>query len=141
MSASAWNDITSSTISNLWHQLLGVGSSQDQSTIDPHEEQISCDSLAVQFDSNLTSEDIDTWLGEDANDPRYQLLTDDEIVQAVTEQASDTDEDEEGEDTVTMQAIPPHKEVASMLDKCLLWSNSKKKAGRHHFYYSKRYMI
>ena len=130
MSASAWNDITSSTISNSWHQLLRAGSSQDQSTIDPHEEQISCDSLAVQLDSNLTSEDIDTWLGEDANDPGYQLLTDDEIVQAVTEQASDTesDEDEEGEDTVTMQAIPPHKEVASMLDKCLLWYEQQKES-------------
>ena len=118
MSASVWDDITTTTILNSWNPLLTHSSNQDQST--NGEQEVLLDSLAAQFDSNLVPEDIDIWLGEDANG--YQLYTEDEIVRSVTEQANDTDEEEEEEqDTTQTQPIPTHKEVTSMLDKCLVW--------------------
>jgi hypothetical protein len=100
MSASAWDDITTTTVLNSSPTLLTNSGNQDQST---HEEQeVSFDSFVAQLDSDLAPENIDIWLGEDdiwlgedANDPSYQLLTEDKIVKSVTEQAIDIDKEEE----------------------------------------------
>lgn len=78
--------------------------------------------LAQQLNANLSTSghcvDIDTWLNEDANDPGYQLLSDEDIIEQVTatNEESDNDDDNEGS-----SGVPSNGEVADMLDKCLLW--------------------
>lgn len=42
--------------------------------------QSDCQTLLHQLDTSLDDEDISNWLNVDANDPGYQLLTEEEII-------------------------------------------------------------
>ena len=60
-----------------------------------------CEDLARQLDSNLQDEDIREWMNGDSDDLGYQLLSDDDIIQLVTQQDEPTKEDEEDDCEVT----------------------------------------
>ena len=79
-----------------------------------------CEDLVRQLDSNLQDEDIREWMnGGDSDDLGYQLLSDDDIIQHVTQQDEPAKEDEE--DDCEESDIPSAIEVKDMLDKCLVW--------------------
>lgn len=125
MSAAAWDDIPTSTITKSWRKLLHVqiGESTTPSTDDVEDRVRSdCETLLCQLDSNLQDEDINNWLNVDTDDQGYQLLSDEEIVQQVTsQQPEDALEDENEEDEAEELDIPSSGEVTAMLDRCLLW--------------------
>ena len=85
--AAAWEDISALSLAKYCHKLLG-GPSQDgtKNKTSPCEDQSNeptCKELIHQVDNNLSDEDKEQWLGEDVNDPGYQLLSEEEIVQKV----------------------------------------------------------
>ena len=53
-----------------------------------------CEDLVRQLDSNLPEEDIE-WMNGDSDDQGYQLLSDKDIIQHVTQQDETTEEDDE----------------------------------------------
>ena len=78
-----------------------------------------CEDLAWQLDCNLQDEDIREWMNGSSDDQGYQLLSEDDIIQHVTQQDETTKEDEE--DDCGKSDIPSAIEVEDMLDKCLVW--------------------
>jgi hypothetical protein len=95
MSAAAWADIPASTLIRSWHKfLLSSEESIDVGDGNSNIESESCETIAHQLDENLTNEDISTWLNDDSFDPRYQLLTDEEIINQVTFDQESEEEDD-----------------------------------------------
>ena len=133
MIADAWNDVLSSTLCKSWFKLLGSNISKNPQTSDSNASDSadlseSCESIAKQLDSSLTSEDIAEWLAADSEDPGYQYATDEEIIQQVLQgtisEESDSEEDEDGPSPLTCT----HGEAASMLDTALQWYEQQKEA-------------
>ena len=77
---------------------------------------VNIEEFLQQLDSNLTDEDVTSWLSEDACDPGYQVLSDD-ITQVSDHQSDDNSTDEE-EDEAHLPDIPSSGKVA---DKCVSW--------------------
>ena len=121
MSAAAWEDISTLTLAKSWHKLLG-GQNGTEDETSPCEDQSSeptCEELIRQVDNNLSDEDIEQWLGGDVNNPGYQLLSKEEIIQQVRNEVAPA-EDESNEDP-DKPNIPSNGEAAEMLDKCIRW--------------------
>ena len=122
MTADAWDDIPSLTLSKSWLKLLGTGHRITETSDDNAEEQ-TCEELAKQLDNNLSDSDISDWIGADNCDPGYQVLTDQDIVEQVTrtdtQPSTENDPDSESEDSSC--DIPTNGEAMEMLDKCLAW--------------------
>ena len=125
MTAAAWDDLPSLTLARSWNKLLCIGdiTEQSSSTVPIESDQAGsatkCEDLARQLDSNLQDEDIREWMNGDSDDLGYQLLSDYDIIQHVTQQNELTKEDEE--DDCEESDIPSAIEVKDMLDKCLVW--------------------
>lgn len=90
--------------------------------------------LAHQLNDSFSGSDlyidIESWLNEDAGDPGYQLLSDDDIIEQVTatNEQSDIDNSDDDDDSGDTESIPSNGEVADMLDKCLLWYEQQKES-------------
>ena len=125
MTAGAWDDIPSLTLSKSSLKLLGTGHRIITETSDDNAEEqtISCEELTKQLDNNLSDSDISDWIGADSCDPSYQVLTDQDIVEQVTsmdtQPSTENDPDSESEDSSC--DIPTNGETMEMLDKCLAW--------------------
>ena len=101
MTAQAWNDIPRLTLTRSWNKLLLVVESTDQSTSAENDQAsatVECEDLARQLHSDLHNEDIREWMAGDSDDQGYQLLSDDDIIQHVTQQHEITEEDDEDGD-------------------------------------------
>lgn len=122
MTAGAWDDIPSLTLSKSWLKLLGTGHGITETSDDNAEEQ-TCEELAKQLDNNLSDSDISDWIGADSCDPGYQVLTDLDIAEQVTstdtQPSTENEPDSESEDSSS--DIPTNGEAMEMLDKCLAW--------------------
>ena len=92
------------------------------------DDQKTCEMLVRDLDSNLTDEDIRSWLDSDGNDPGYQLLSNDDIISNITSpnQVEDSSEEDEG-DTDTHE-IPTCGAVADMLDEYIVWYKQQKES-------------
>ena len=70
---------------------------------------------------------VEEWLQIDASDPGYAILSDDEIVQTVTNpetvETDDSDSDELHDDP-----IPSHAKACEMLKECILWAEQQPEA-------------
>ena len=76
------------------------------------------------FQSELNQAEIQAWLENDEQDPGFQLLTEEEICAAVTQNTQEdnvSDESDEEESSVTTQCPVSHSSAAYMLDKSLQW--------------------
>ena len=76
MTAAAWDDIPSLTLSKSWLKLLGTHHGISETSEDQ-----TCEELAKQLDSNLSDRDISDWIGADGCDLGYQVLTNQEIIE------------------------------------------------------------
>lgn len=128
MTATAWEDLPPMTITKSWNKLLQSGdTNSSESSLSPVDSEAQDNNptnaevleLAHQLDSNLEDEDVCDWMNIDSGDQGYQLLTDEEIVQQVT-QTNEIAEEEEDEQCEN-EDVPSSREVTDMLDKCLLW--------------------
>ena len=70
MSAAAWDDIPTETLTRSWHKLLQTDKGATASSTDHLEDNNSvksnCEALLHEHDSNLQDEDISNWLNVDA---------------------------------------------------------------------------
>jgi hypothetical protein len=76
-----------------------------------------------QVNSTLSDQEIDSLLQEDQDDPKYQLMSDEDIIQEVTS-SQDNEACEnggEGHDEDFDAHISSAGEVAYMLEKCMDW--------------------
>ena len=121
MTAAAWDDIPSLTLSKSWLKLLGTGHGISETSDNSAQDQ-TCEELAKQLDTNLSDSDISDWIGTDSCDPGYQVLTDQEIIEQVTctnpQLSTENESDSESEDS---SSVPTNGEAVEMLDKCLTW--------------------
>lgn len=126
MTAAAWDELPPLTLAKSWRKLLHTGDTNKQSSSaepeesDPTSSEKQCKELACQLDASLQDEDISEWMNVDSDDQGYQLLSDDGIVQLVT-QPDTTEEDDEEDESEERHDIPSCGEVKDMLDRCLLW--------------------
>ena len=121
MTAAAWEDIPSLTLTKSWNKLLRTESTAEVS-VDSGDGSDEVLQLAQQLDSNLETEDVNTWINVDSGDKGYQLLSDEDIVKQVTQtnDKEDTEEDD-GDEIEEIKDTPCSGDVKDMLDKCLLW--------------------
>ena len=69
MTAIAWDDLPSSTLTRSWNKLLPtVDSTHEQSSSDDSNPAVDCEDLACQLDSGLQEEDIREWIDGDSDD-------------------------------------------------------------------------
>ena len=81
MTAEAWDDIPSLTLSKSWLKLLGIGHGISETSYDSAQDQ-TYEELAKQLDNNLSDSDIR--IGAHSCDPGYQVLIDQDIIEQVT---------------------------------------------------------
>ena len=123
MIAAAWDDLPPLTLTRSWNKLLAVVASTEQSSSVESDQACvaaECEDLAHQLDSGLQDEDIREWMDGDSDDHGYQLLTDEDIIQHISQSDKTTKEDEE-ESSEESHNIPSCGEVKDMLDKRLIW--------------------
>ena len=131
MSASAWDDIPAVTLTRSWNKLLvsDKTAASNKETEDADSEEQSVESLAKELDHNLSDQEINEWLNEDANDPGYQIFTDEEIVQQVVgpsaEEVADLDDDADQDEP---DATISSGQAADMLDQCMKWYERQEEA-------------
>ncbi|XP_069168380.1 tigger transposable element-derived protein 7-like [Procambarus clarkii] len=105
--AKQWNELKVTTLKNAWNKILspvpGENKDEDDYDFEGFDNAI-FETLGDAGEEDLQLSDVTEWLDNDAADPGYGELTDDEIIQCVTGNA---DEDaEEEEDTCSMLPIP-----------------------------------
>jgi len=123
MIAEAWDTLTEQNLRNAWRKLW----------IDPEESP--AEEESVNSDSNDLNEfvglfnsipgftdcdntDAADWLNDDANDPGYEILGDDEIVSSVKNQP---DDDSDSDESVDATKAPSHAEAFSAFETGLEW--------------------
>ena len=128
MIADAWENLLASTLSKSWLNILGSSCMlSPESEPETSNQDESCESLLQQVDDTLTPEEVEDWLNVDLNDPGYQLATDDEIIQQVSQCTPTETSDTEDED-ISAEKIINCGEAADMLEKCLKWYEEQKEA-------------
>ena len=118
MTATAWEDIPSLTLMKSWNKLLRTA----EVSVDSGDGIDEVLQLAQQLDSNLETEDVNTWINVDSGAKGYELLSDEDIVKQVTQtnDKEDTEEDD-GDETEEIKDIPCSGDVKDMLNRYLLW--------------------
>ena len=137
MTGEAWEDVKAETISKVWRktllnrvdQLDGTeASSSSSSESDPSSE---TDGEA-ELDTAMMSEelreagfivneaDVQEWLTVDRHEPGYTVLTEEEIVEAVSRPEHESEEEGE-EDVADEPAIPSHSEAFACFSTCVQW--------------------
>ena len=80
-SAVAWDGIPTLTLTRSWNKLKATESDQQLEDADAHKRSV--ETLTKELNHNVSDEDTTNWMKEDSSDPRYQPLTDGEIIQQV----------------------------------------------------------
>lgn len=131
MAADAWSKLTVDNLKNAWNKLL---KQKDEKTLEceDHEtaenpdddlEEIVEMLPTIPGFSECDRQDAETWLQNYDDDPGYQIMNDEEILQYVTEsediQNKDEDDDNEGDNIP--DSGPSHEEAYSALNTAMTW--------------------
>ena len=129
MTALAWENVPATTLTKSWFKLLGSRSlsSADSTPSIEDSQEPTCEQLLHQVDATLSNDDVSEWLHFDSDDPGYQLLSDADIIQQVTQEEADN-EDSDEDDSSPTESIPTNGQVCDMLDQCLKWYECQKEA-------------
>lgn len=130
-----WDEIREETLKRSWNKLwpgTEMASSDIASTtdLDTRDEFVNSTSTAL----NLNDEEINEWLRCDEADIGYQLLTDEEIIDAVMEANTDEENEDDGDDTIERIETEPvdlkeqAKEAASNISKFIEWYEQQEDA-------------
>ncbi|XP_067136916.1 jerky protein homolog-like [Centruroides vittatus] len=124
MAADAWATVKDTTLVTAWNKLLP----SDESISAPEEPPNS------QFASHLCglikecygfeecdNENIQDWLECDADDPGYQILSDDEIIASVIDNQDPCDDEEEPSDDNRAEKGPSSEEAFHGLETAMKW--------------------
>ena len=100
---------------------MSIESAQESEESVPLHPVEQCEDLAIQLNGNIQSEDVIEWMHGDSDDPGYQLLSDDDFVQLITNPNHTVEDESDEDESEEYQNIPSSGEVKNMLDRCLLW--------------------
>ena len=116
--AKAWDEIPQSTLQASWNKLLREGGT---SVAEPSVVPEMVEALeSIPGCGDCDEADVTEWVGMDSDDQGYEILGEDEIIQAVTEtDICDSVEDDSGDELEL--PLPSHGEVMNMLNQCLPW--------------------
>jgi hypothetical protein len=115
-------------------QVLDVESEHDPE-ICPSQEFAGLFSELGHSDDSPTWQDPQQWLNEDADDPGYQIMTDDEIVACVSEQnnfSTVSESDEDIEDSHPESLTMSHTVACESLDNVLKWLECRPDTDPYH---------
>lgn len=134
MAADAWASVKDTTLEKAWNKLCpkptNPQESDDPDPDNPQEPHESDDPdelreiiKQVPGFEECDNANIDDWLNCDVDDPGYQILSDEEIVQQIKDDNQEIEEEEDdGEDTaVEEDDVPTHDEAFTCLDKAMKW--------------------
>ncbi|KAK9882186.1 hypothetical protein WA026_019699 [Henosepilachna vigintioctopunctata] len=118
MLVEAWNSVESQTLKRAWNKLLKLTLSN--SAIKPHDdfEEITEIMKVLSIGEGCDEENIKEWLNYDSEDPGFQILTDEEIIEDLN---SNEREDEEETETEDVTHVPSHAEAFEALDVAFKW--------------------
>jgi hypothetical protein len=128
MISDAWNDITNANIRASWKKLLNTNapdsemqSLQEENPVQEVLQALDC----LEKGTNCDPADVEEWLQIDASDPGYAILSDDEIVQTVSNLVIVHTDDGDSDEVHVVQPIPSHAETCEILKKCILWAEQQ----------------
>jgi hypothetical protein len=86
--ANSWQMVSSDTLRNSWKNLLGTSS---RNNIVENESNSSIMEIAHQIEgfSNLNEEELNDWINIDSNDPGFEILTDEVIINSIKNRTID----------------------------------------------------
>lgn len=133
MAADAWASVKDTTLEKAWNKLCPkTRDPQEKGYTDPDDPQEPQESYDPNEIREIIKEapgfeecdnaNIDDWLNCDIDDPGYQILSDEEIVQQIKDDNQEVGEEEEdGEDTEVEGDVPTHDEAFTCLQKAMKW--------------------
>lgn len=118
MLVEAWNSVESQTLKRAWNKLLKLTLSN--SSIKPPDDfkEITEAIKILSIGEGCDEENIKEWLNCDSEDPGFQILTDEEIIDDLN---SNEKEDEKETETGDVCQVPSHAEAFEALDVAFKW--------------------
>ncbi|XP_050338865.1 jerky protein homolog-like [Bactrocera neohumeralis] len=118
MLVEAWNSVEMQTLKRAWNKLLKLTLSN--SSIKPHDDfkEITEAMKILSIGEGCDEENIKEWLNCDNEDPGFQILTDEEIIEDLN---NNEREDEEDTETGEVCQVPSHAEAFEALDIDFKW--------------------
>lgn len=128
MAVDAWASVKNTTLKKAWNKLYLRDDSQETAPIENNdfddEDDIQLNRQVQQAPGfeKCDKPNIEEWLNCDVDDPGYQILTDEEIVQQIKDENREMKEEEEEDDDVldcntTEDDVPTHDEAFNCLEK------------------------
>lgn len=119
MLVEAWNSVELQTLKRAWNKLLKLNLSNTNS-IKPHDDvkEITETMKILSIGEGCDEENIKEWLNCDREDPGFQILTDEEIIEDLN---SNEREDEEETETGDIYQVASHAEAFEALDVAFKW--------------------
>ncbi|KAK9693139.1 DDE superfamily endonuclease [Popillia japonica] len=133
MAADAWASVKDTTLEKAWNKLCpNPGDSSENGDTEPDDPQDPQENDDPDEIRDIIKEapgfegcdkaNIDDWLNCDVDDPGYQILSDEEIVQQIKDNNQKVGEEEEdGEDTEVEDDVPTYDEAFTCLEKAMKW--------------------
>ncbi|UYV66652.1 hypothetical protein LAZ67_4002451 [Cordylochernes scorpioides] len=103
-----WATLKDTTLAKSWNKLL------------PSEKSITA-SEELPNSQFVSEKDIQDWLECDVDDPGYQLLTDDKIIESVVDDQCNSDNEEELRDDHQVEKGPPNEETFHCFETAMKW--------------------
>ena len=137
MVSDAWND---AIIRASWKKLLG-GNQLTTSTGDSGKQSLEEESPVremlqalgcLEECTDCDETNVEEWLRIDASDPGYAILSDDEIVQTVTNPETVDTDDSDLNELHDVEPTPSHAKACEMLKECILWAEQQPKTTGTH---------
>lgn len=126
MAAESWSSIDVSTLKKSWNKILkrSLGSTCNE-VISSNVKYVGDITEAISkilICSECDEEDVNQWLNCDADDPGFQILNDEEIIEAVSDLPSEEQNQENQEGIAEAEDIcPTHSEAFQYLDGAMKW--------------------
>lgn len=135
MVAEAWSLVKTETLRRAWNKLKGLSTEQEkekeraeqdaqQQENETDEDDMSLEELRnilirIPGCSEVSTEDVGEWVMSDSSDPGYQILSDEEIIESVSEDI--VEEEEEVNMEVESDIGPSASEAFNCLETALKW--------------------
>lgn len=118
MLVEAWNSVQSLTLKRAWNKLLKLPSNALIKVQDDCFKEITDSMKILSIGEGCDDKNITEWLNCDSEDPGFQILTDEEIIDDLN---SNDREDEEETETGDAFQVPSHAEAFEALDVAFKW--------------------
>lgn len=123
MLVEAWNGVKSCTLHKSWNKLLKP--SKDEIETPEHDNEVPSEILDKMSDISVFADcdknNVNEWLHVDNDDPGFQLMTDDEIVEKLLRGEDFTEDSDANDGPEEDDSGPSHAEAFQALDLAFRW--------------------